>query len=244
MITVRMLGGAKKSFPEGSITLDDGDITVSGLFKILAERKPVGTPDMDTRNVLVAINGADSSVSGGGLAPIRDGDSVDIIPIIHGGAPIHRFKVGGINVAVICVPGTMADPDVLRKRFDNVRIQSVNAAYVLHISHLRRILEISVEAERKNTLIADRIETDLILRLTGTTQIAEAIRKAGVRKDVNAVVTGLGDSRNLDALCKTLDNAALEFPAYDNDVTGKFKDVSVPLGRTLEEMLAERAAVL
>ena len=244
MITVRMLGGARKSFPAGTVTLDGDGITVSDLFGMLADCKPSGTPDLDTRNALVAINGADSSVSGGLSATIRDGDRVDIIPVIHGGSPTRRFDIGDVGVAAICIPSGVADPDALRRRFAGMRIQSINAEYILGASHLRRILEISVEAERRGAMLTDRIETDMMLRLVGTTQISEAIGSAGAGVGPDAVVVALGTSGELDPLCEELSGVALQFPERDGEAPGCFGMVSVPPGRSLEDMLAERAAVL
>ena len=244
MITVRMLGGAKKSFPAGHATLDCGDTTVSGLLEMLPECKPAGTPDLDTRNVLVAINGADSSVSGGRSAAIRDGDMVDIIPVIHGGAGALRFEAGGMQVAALLVDADDADPDSLRRRFGSMHVQSVNAEYILDEDHLRLILEISVEAERRGTMLTDHIETDMMLRLVGTTQIAEAIRMAGAGAGPRAVVVALGEAPDLDSLCDSLQGASLPFPERDGETPKCYEGVAVPPGRSLQDMLAERAAVL
>ena len=244
MITVRMLGGARKSFPSGTVTLDGDGITISDLFGMLADCKPPGTPELDTRNVLVAVNGADSSVAGGLSAIIRDGDRVDIIPVIHGGSPACRFDIGGVGVAALRVPGGAADPDVLRRRFAGMHIQSINAEYILGASHLRRILEISVEAERRGAMLTDHIETDMMLRLVGTTQISEAIGSAGAGVGPDAVVVALGRSGELDSLCEALSDVALPFPERSGEAPGCFGMVLVPPGRSLEDMLAERAAVL
>lgn len=244
MITVRMLGGARKSFPDGTVTLDGDGITVSDLFGMLAGCKPPGTPELDTRNVLVAINGADSSVAGGLSATIQDGDRVDIIPVIHGGSPACRLDIGDIGVAALRVPSGAADPDALRRRFAGVRIQSINSEYILGASHLRRILEISVEAEGRGTMLTDRIETDMMLRLVGTTQISEAIRSAGSGAGPDAVVVALGNPGELDSLCEELSGVALPFPERGGEAPGCFGMVLVPPGRSLEDMLAERAAVL
>ena len=244
MITVRMMGGARKSFPAGRATLDCGDTTVSKLLEMLQGCKPPGTPDLDTRNVLVAINGADSSVSGGRSAAIKDGDTVDIIPVIHGGAGARRFEVGGIMVTALLVPAGEADPDQLRRRFGNTRIQSVNAEYVLDEDHLRLILEISIEAERRGTMLTDRMETDMMLRLAGTTQIAGAIRNAGAGAGPHAVVVALGDAPDLDALCDALHGVSLPLPERSGETPKCYEGTLVPPGRSLQEMLAERAAVL
>lgn len=241
MITVRMLGGARRSFPT-DVTLDCGDVTVSVLLDMLIKSKPSGTPDLDIRNILVAINGADSSVQGGLAARVQDGDRVDIIPIIHGGAEIHRMDVGGVYVAALRLP--CADLDELRRRFAGIKIQSINTEYILGYSHLRRILEISVEAERLGTMLTTHIETDLMLRLVGTTQISDAIRLAGAHAGTDVVVVAMGDSSSLDVMCNELSDMSLPFPEPASGAPECYGVVQVPPGRNLEEMLAERAAVL
>lgn len=243
MITVRMLGGAKKSFPSGTVILYYDRIRVSDIFDVLADHKPPGTPKMDTENMLIAINGADSSAYGGRSAIIRDGDSVDIIPVIHGGSAC-RFTIYDIHVLAMCIPGIEADPVHLRQRIAGVHIQSINASYILGMPHLRRILEISIEAERQDIMLAERLETDIILRLAGTTQIAKAIRQAGVVAGQNAVVVAIGNDHDLDTLYETLHDIIIPFPEQTIDNRGCFTDMKVPPGRTLEDMLVERAAVL
>ena len=180
MITVRMLGGARKSFPGGTVTLDGDGITVSDLFGMLAGCKPPGTPDLDTRNVLVAINGADSSVAGGLSATIQDGDRVDIIPVIHGGIPglpprYWRYQRDGAARTKRCGgPRRAAAP--LCRRTDTVHKLRVHTGAPRTCGAYWRYPS---RAERRGTMLTDRIETDMMLRLVGTTQISEAIGRAG-----------------------------------------------------------------
>ncbi|PIW32676.1 MAG: thiamine biosynthesis protein ThiS, partial [Nitrosopumilales archaeon CG15_BIG_FIL_POST_REV_8_21_14_020_37_12] len=54
-------------------------------MEILASLKPENTPNLDTENVLIAVNGSDSSAMEGKKTIIKNGDVVSIIPVIHGG---------------------------------------------------------------------------------------------------------------------------------------------------------------
>ncbi len=65
MFTVKFVGGAKKSFPIEHLEIDKSDITIQELITLLFELKPGDTPELDTDNVLIAINGADSSAMDG-----------------------------------------------------------------------------------------------------------------------------------------------------------------------------------
>ena len=87
MITIKLIGGAKKSFNFDQLQIDKSDISIQDLLKLLLESKPKDTPDLDVENILIAVNGSDSSAMQGKSTIIHDGDVVSIIPVIHGGAP-------------------------------------------------------------------------------------------------------------------------------------------------------------
>ena len=65
MITVKRVGGAKKSFSTDQLHIDESDISIQKLLDLLLELKPANTPNLDTENILIAINGTDSSVMEG-----------------------------------------------------------------------------------------------------------------------------------------------------------------------------------
>ena len=86
MITVKFVGGAKKSFLSEQLIINESDITIQKLLDLLLEQKPDNTPDLDTQNILIAINGTDSSAMDGKSTKIKNNDLVSIIPVIHGGS--------------------------------------------------------------------------------------------------------------------------------------------------------------
>ena len=85
MIRVKLVGGAKKSFLTDNISVDDANISIKELLDLLLELKPDTTPELDIHNILVAVNGIDSSAMDGGSTIIQKNDHVSIIPLIHGG---------------------------------------------------------------------------------------------------------------------------------------------------------------
>ena len=85
MIRVKLVGGAKKSFLTDNISVDDANISIKELLDLLLELKPDTTPELDINNILVAVNGIDSSAMDGGSTIIQKNDHVSIIPLIHGG---------------------------------------------------------------------------------------------------------------------------------------------------------------
>jgi len=85
MIKVKLIGGAKKSFLKDQLDIDISNITISELISILLKLKPENYPELDTQNILIAINGVDSSAMDGKSTLIKNDDLVSIIPVIHGG---------------------------------------------------------------------------------------------------------------------------------------------------------------
>ena len=86
MITVKLLGGAKKSFSTDKIVLDTMTHTINELIAHLIKIKPKDTLEFDTKNLLIAVNGVDSSALKGYDTKLSDNDEISIIPIIHGGS--------------------------------------------------------------------------------------------------------------------------------------------------------------
>ena len=69
-LSVRLLGGARKALAADSIEVDGDEATVGGILDLLASRT---SGELGASNVLVAVNGADSSAVGGqmGVAPLN-----------------------------------------------------------------------------------------------------------------------------------------------------------------------------
>ena len=86
MITVNFIGGARKSFQTDSLEITQNIDTISEMISHLISKKPENTPDFDGKNLLIAVNGVDSSALAGNNTHLNSGDVVNIIPIIHGGS--------------------------------------------------------------------------------------------------------------------------------------------------------------
>ena len=101
MITVKLLGGAKKSFSTDKIVLEKKTNTINELITHLIEIKPKDTLEFDTKNLLIAINGVDSSALQGYDTKLSDNDEISIIPIIHGGSRRIQFSIDQLNVEIL-----------------------------------------------------------------------------------------------------------------------------------------------
>ncbi len=84
MINIKLLGGIKKTAGRSSLILDKHIASISEVLTFL--RDNVRDPRiLDSDNILVTINGADSSMLSKDDNILKTGDSVTIVTIVHGG---------------------------------------------------------------------------------------------------------------------------------------------------------------
>ena len=153
MITVKFIGGAKKSFSTEQLQIDKSDISIKELLDFLLKLKPDNTPNLDTENILVAVNGTDSSAMNGMSTKIVDNDLVSIIPIIHGGSQKKiTFEILKKQVQIIEIKGQKTIDvkflDNLRKKYPKITLQAVSSNFVLNNYHLQKILFLSLESKK------------------------------------------------------------------------------------------------
>lgn len=256
MITVKFLGGAKKSFPEGIISIDKENISVQRLLDLLLLKKPKETPELDTTNILVAINGADSSAMGGKSAILNAGDEITIIPVIHGGTSRIQFKICQKTIELFSISNdtNLSNNflDDLRKNFPKLTIQAISKNYILNKSHAQKIISISLNAQKQNVLISKKLETDILMRFAGTTQISQAINRIGINNRKNFFLIAIGTKSSLDKLHSLL-KSQFSHESFSrnnqNFLMNEFKISkkhiqAVDSKTPLEDILAEQAAVL
>jgi sulfur-carrier protein len=84
LIDIELLGGVKKAVGRSSLVLDKHVASISEILKFL--KANVGnSKNFDANNILVTINGADSSMVSRDEDIIKTGDTVTIVTIVHGG---------------------------------------------------------------------------------------------------------------------------------------------------------------
>ena len=84
MINIKLLGGIKKAAGRSSLVLDKPIASISEVLMFLKDN--VNDPRiLDADNILVTINGADSSMLSKDEDTLKTGDSVTIVTIVHGG---------------------------------------------------------------------------------------------------------------------------------------------------------------
>src|SRR5919112_386445 len=182
MITIRLLGGAKKAVGKPAVNLDRPYASVSDILDFLTTIS--AEPRLLQRsNLIITLNDVDSTSLRGHNTVAKSGDKVTIVTVVHGG--VDRI-LDGYYLSITGVQRIMHDPgklvDMLRAQHSNVSIQAVNGNSVYGEEHVSGVLRIVLEAEKRKIMLTNRFETEFLIRLTGTNQIAEAMRRAGLKK--------------------------------------------------------------
>ena len=257
MITVKLLGGAKKSFSTDKIVLEKNTSTINELISHLMQIKPKDTLEFDTNNLLIAVNGVDSSALQGYDTKLNSNDEISIIPIIHGGSFRRiQFSVAQSNVEMFDI---LFDNkfhrdflDELRNKHKQLIIQAINPQFLLSVQHAKKILAISLRAKKTNTMLSKKIETDILLRFAVTTQISHAIRVAGRKMNMDCLVIAMGKKSSLNRLHSELKPFLNPKPLSRNNhpfLKRQFKvskkQLSVVSSKDAQEdIVVEKAAVL
>ena len=89
-----------------------------------------------------------------------------------------------IGILPIKIKDTGKVIDDLRKISNKVSLQAFDANIVYGIEHLIEVLKITLEAERRKIMVANKPETDLLLRLSHTNQISLALKYGGLKNNI------------------------------------------------------------
>jgi sulfur-carrier protein len=83
MIKLQLLGGAKKAVGRSSVILEEASLPISEILTRL--RRDVEPGVLTLNNILVAVNGVESSLLDGTDTVVESGDTVTIVTVAHGG---------------------------------------------------------------------------------------------------------------------------------------------------------------
>jgi molybdopterin converting factor small subunit len=84
LITLKLLGGVKFATGKTSMVIDKPQSTVKEIIEEL-KNESRNTKILHEQNLIITVNGVDSSVSGGKETIIKSGDVITIVTIVHGG---------------------------------------------------------------------------------------------------------------------------------------------------------------
>ena len=255
MITIKLIGGAKKSFNSDQLQIDKFDISVNELLELLLKTKLEHT-DFDIENILIAINGSDSSAMNGKDTIVHDGDVVSIIPVIHGGSSKKLlFEICNKYIQVIEIGGQKTIDvkfiDNLRKKYPKIKFQAISSNFILNSSHLKKILSLSINAEKNNVLLSNKIEIDILMRFAVTLQISNAILSVGIKPSTNFILIAIGNKNSFTSLYSELSPLCVNLFLKNNDmfikkhfnISKKYID-AVYSKTPLEDVLVEKASIL
>lgn len=255
MITIKLLGGAKKALSTDRLEFEKDNSTISELLDFIQTQIPKNTHALDVKNILVAVNGVDSSSLDGFATKIKDGDTVSVIPIIHGGSQRIQLQIFNNNVELVGIK-RLDDPilllDDLRKKYPDLVIQGIRPCFVLGPNHAKKIIAISLVAQKDGIMLSNKIETDILMRFACTKQISEAIQKVGLQKKHDFVLIVIGKKQSLNKLFDEVRNhlkSNLISMKNSTFLKKEFEISKKQLGAVtsktpLEDLLAEKAAVL
>ena len=256
MITIKLIGGAKKSFNSDQLQIDKFDISVNELLQLLLKTKPENTSEFDVENILIAINGSDSSAMNGKNTIVHDGDIVSIIPVIHGGSPKKLFfDIDKKQIQILEIHGQKTIDvkfiDDLRIKYPKIKFQAVSSKFILNLSHLKKILSISINADKNNILLSNKIETDILMRFALSLQISNAISSAGLKPSTNFILIAIGNKNYFNSLYSELSDSCVNLFSKNNDlflkkhfnISKKYVD-TVYSKTPLEDILVEKASIL
>jgi tRNA threonylcarbamoyladenosine modification (KEOPS) complex Cgi121 subunit/molybdopterin converting factor small subunit len=256
MITIKFLGGAKKSFARDNLTIEKDSMSVSALLSYLQKILPENLTSFDVKNILVAVNGVDSSALQGQNTNLKDGDIITIIPLVHGGENRKRFVIINTNIELIKLKKTKDDPvrflETLREKYPTLVIQGIQSNYVLNLEHVKKIIALSLAAKKAGELLSNKMETDILMRFACTRQISDAITRVGLQKGTDYTLIVVGKRSSIDKLFREIKHMLLTRWTFENNakfVQQKFsitkKELDCVISTTpLEDVLAERSAVL
>jgi len=84
MISVKLLGGARRVLGKDRVEIEKMDAKLHDIVEILRSMSS-NSNIFDSSNLLIVVNGVESSMLGGLDAKVKDGDIISIVPVVHGG---------------------------------------------------------------------------------------------------------------------------------------------------------------
>ena len=177
MITVRCLGHIGTSLGRGEIILEADDIEAGDIIERLRLMVHGGDAGSNRFNTLALIGDGEAFVPATSKRRVKDGEK---------GGPGYPSLMVGENLALsvrcyLVPPGKDAEElkKAVSRSLPSVLVQAASSK----VAQNERLVELLAwqtwSAKSSDSLLAKTPEMDLLLRLSGTTQISDAIRDAG-----------------------------------------------------------------
>ena len=139
----------------------------------------------------------------------------------------------------------------LREKFPKLQLQAISSRFILDKEHAKKIISISVNKKLKNQLLAEKLETDLLLRFANTTQISDAIKNVGLSSNQNFILIAIGNKSSQKKLSESLrDDLDIIFKKDNQNFIKKHFNISSQTLNSIEsktpliDLLVEKASIL
>jgi tRNA threonylcarbamoyladenosine modification (KEOPS) complex Cgi121 subunit len=140
----------------------------------------------------------------------------------------------------------------LRSDYPHLILQALHFQFILGVNHAKKILAISLHAEKNKALLSKKIEVDILLRFAGTTQISRAIKIAGRKPNKDFFIIAIGKKSTLNKLHSELklSLSQKQFSKSNHQYLKKQFKISKKQTSTissknpLEDIIAEKAVLL
>ena len=103
--------------------------------------------------------------------------------LIVGTKPIEAKDIGAVV-------------DDLRRISPRVSVQAIDANILYGVEHLLEVMKVSLESKKRTIMIAKNPETDLLLRLSYTSQISAGLKYGGIKNNVNCCFVIFAEDKN------------------------------------------------
>lgn len=141
--------------------------------------------------------------------------------------------------------------DNLRKKYPKIQLQAISSNFILNNYHLKKIMFLSLESEKKNILLSNKLEIDILMRFALTKQISEAINNVGIKPNTNFILIAIGKKNSLNSLYLEVSPITVNLFSKNNNVfLKKYFSItkkqlsSVYSKNPSEDILIEKAAIL
>jgi tRNA threonylcarbamoyladenosine modification (KEOPS) complex Cgi121 subunit len=111
------------------------------------------------------------------------------------------YKLGTTSILIVGTKAIEAKDigavvDDLRRISPRVSVQAIDANILYGIEHLLEVMKVSLESKKRRIMIAKNLETDLLLRLSYTSQISAGLKYGGIKNNVNCCFVIFAEDKN------------------------------------------------
>lgn len=139
----------------------------------------------------------------------------------------------------------------IRERFPDLILEGISQKCILSLTHAKKIISLSLFAQKQDLLLSKKLQTDILLRFACTTQISEAMMVSGIESENDFMLVAIGREipKDLSFFISKYTKKQSDFRKNRAYLKKQFriseKHLSAVLSDSpLEDLMVEKAAVL